>query len=209
MEHTFAYRWQRGTQRGTEENAKLVPGRGVATLNATWYKCHKPGHHDYHLTEASRTNICSLHVIHIFAQNQIQKNEPINDNWILLDTCSSVSVMKNVYLENIQNCNTGGKVLMLTNGGHLSFSQMRSLLLLPMIVHMNESSMVNILFFRICQQYGSAHQDGHIKGKGRKCSQQRKFFSFQRVFSKQILMNQAWSLILVLFLLTPSFIYPQ
>ena len=55
--------------------------------------------------------------------------------------------MKNVYLENIQNCNAGGKVLMLTNGGHLSFSQMRSLLLLPMIVHMNESSMVNILFF--------------------------------------------------------------
>ena len=36
---------------------------------------------------------------------------------------------------------------MLTNGGHLSFNKMGDLLLLTMKVHINESSMANILYF--------------------------------------------------------------
>ena len=36
---------------------------------------------------------------------------------------------------------------MLTNGVHLSFNQMKDLLQLPMKVHINESSMENILSF--------------------------------------------------------------
>ena len=36
---------------------------------------------------------------------------------------------------------------MLTNGGHPYFGQMGDLLLLPMKVHINESSMADILYF--------------------------------------------------------------
>ena len=36
---------------------------------------------------------------------------------------------------------------MLTNGGHISFNHMGELLLLPMIIHINELSMANVISF--------------------------------------------------------------
>ena len=49
--------------------------------------------------------------------------------------------------KNLKNCNPEEKLLMLTNGGHISFNNMGYLLLLPMKVHINETYMANILYF--------------------------------------------------------------
>ena len=46
---------------------------------------------------------------------------------------------------------------MLTNGGHLSFNQMGDLLQLPMKVHINESSMANILPFAEVANIAGVH----------------------------------------------------
>ena len=45
------------------------------------------------------------------------------------------------------NSNAKGKIIMLTNREHLYFNHMGELLLLIMQVHINESSMANILHF--------------------------------------------------------------
>ena len=89
MGHTFTQR--KGV---TEDNTTLVPGKYGKTLNDTCYNCRKPGHLAYNLPEAGRKGTCSLQAVHTFSQKKIQQNEPINDNWVLLDTCSSASVLK-------------------------------------------------------------------------------------------------------------------
>ena len=120
----------------------------------------KQGHLADNCSEAARTGICSLLVIQNFSQNQIQQIYPINNNWVLLGTCSLASVLKNAYLaKNVRNCNSDDKLLMLTNSRHLSFNQMGDLLLLPMKFHINKSIMENILYF--AEVYGIAGV--HIK----------------------------------------------
>ena len=46
---------------------------------------------------------------------------------------------------------------MLTNARHISFNQMEDLLLLPMKVHTNESSMANILYFAEVSNISGLH----------------------------------------------------
>ena len=94
----------------------------------------------------------------VVAQNKIYKNEPINNNWLFLDTCSSTSIIKNAYLaKNVKNCNSEEKFLMLTNGRNPSFKNMGDLLLLPMKFHINESSMENILYFSEVANISGVH----------------------------------------------------
>ena len=71
---------------------------------------------------------------------------------------SSSSVLKNASLAtNVRNCNSEEKLLMLTNGGHLSYNQMGDLLQFPMKVHINESSMANILPFAEVANMAGVH----------------------------------------------------
>ena len=116
-------------QEGTEENWTLVPGTDGTTLNATCYNCSTPGNLAYNCSEAGRTGTCFIQVTHRFLHTKVQHNEPINNNWILLDTCYSASVLKmHLWQKNVHKCKADEKLLMLTNGGHLSFYQMAELL---------------------------------------------------------------------------------
>ena len=55
---------------------------------------------------------------------------------------------------------------MLTNGGHISFNNMRHLILLPMKVHINESSMEKILYFSDVANIAGVHiKTNKSKGK--------------------------------------------
>ena len=99
MGNDFAWQLQEDTQGGTKENTTLVHGRNRTTLNDACYNCRNPSHLAYNFSEACRTGKCYLQVIYIFAQNKIQQNNPINKNWVLLETYSSASVLKNVSLE--------------------------------------------------------------------------------------------------------------
>ena len=153
MGHTFTQH-----KKGTEYNASKVLGKDRTTLNSTCYNCCKPGHLAYSCPDAGRIGTCSFQVIHSFAQKQIQKNDPIDNNWVLLEMFSSSSVLKNASLAtNVRNCNSEEKLLMLTNGGHISFNQMGDLLQLPMKVHINESSLANILPFAEVSNIAGVH----------------------------------------------------
>ena len=55
------------------------------------------------------------------------------------------------------NATSEEKLLMLMNGGHLSFNKMGDLLLLPMKFHINESSMANILYFAEVDNIAGVH----------------------------------------------------
>ena len=94
MGHTFTQH-----KGGTEDNATLVSGKDGTTLNAMCYNFRDLGRPEYNFPEAGRTFKCSSQVIHTFAQKQIHKNGPINDNLELLDICSSASVIKWIFGE--------------------------------------------------------------------------------------------------------------
>ena len=70
----------------TEDNKTLVQGKYGKTLNAACYNCRNLGHLEFNFPAAGFTGTCSLYVTHIFSQNQIQKNDPINENRVLLVT---------------------------------------------------------------------------------------------------------------------------
>ena len=92
--HTFVQKRQGGTHGGTKENSTLVPGRDRTTLNATCYNYRRTVRLAYSCSDTGCTGTWSLKVIHIFARNKIQKNEQINDNWVVLDLWSWAIVLK-------------------------------------------------------------------------------------------------------------------
>ena len=148
MRHAFSHQRQGCIHGVTKENEKQVPGRDGTTSNATCYNCRKPDQLAYNCSEAGRTVTCSLQVIYNFTQKKIQKNDPMDNNWVLLDTCSSASVLKNASLaKNVTKCNTEDKLVILTNSGHLSFNWMWDLLLLPMSFHDRINYVIIIFIF--------------------------------------------------------------
>jgi hypothetical protein len=72
--------------------------------------------------------------------------EVIDPNWILLDTCSTVSVCCNPNLvQNIKPIANNDGMTIVTNGGSQYFNETADLKLLPMKVHFKEDSLANIL----------------------------------------------------------------
>ena len=56
----------------------------------------------------------------------------INPNWILLDTCSTISSIRNKSLvQNIQPCDSGEELRAYKNGGHQDYDHTATLKLLP------------------------------------------------------------------------------
>ena len=154
--HTFVQQ-RKG---GTKDKSALVPGRDGTILYEMCYNCCKPGYLDYNFSEAGCTGTYSIQVIHSLAQKQIQQNDPINNNYILLDTCSSASVQKNILCpKNICKCESDEICIILTNKGQVYFVKMGELIFLPMIVRMNEYSMANILLFIEVAKIAGVHID--------------------------------------------------
>ena len=102
---TCTFTQQKG---GTKDNATLVLGKDGKTLNAVCYNCRNLG---YNCPGAGCTGTCSLQVVHNFAQNQIQQNEPINDNWVILETCSFESVLKFIFGGECQKLPIRGEII--------------------------------------------------------------------------------------------------
>ena len=70
----------------------------------------------------------------------------IPDSWVLLDTCSTDSVMKSkTMVSNIKQCEANDCLTIFTNGGSQFFDKMGSFKFFPLSVHFNPDSMANIL----------------------------------------------------------------
>ena len=119
---------------------KVVPGNDSRVYpHITCRNCHLPGH--YANQCPSKKNITLAH----FSLTQ-KKMELINKNWLLLDTCSTISVCCNPNLvNNIKPCPPGHEVTVVTNGGAQSFEKEATLNILPIRVHFNHDSLANIL----------------------------------------------------------------
>ena len=72
----------------------------------------------------------------------------IPKSWLLLDTCTTRSVLNNKNkVTSITNCKEDKFLKLHTNGGPAFFKQMAKLKLLPLNVHFNETSMATIISF--------------------------------------------------------------
>ena len=127
------------TQKGV--SSELVPGRdGRVHEGIVCHNCHKEGHYANQCPH-SKKKVTLAHFT--LAQHKL---ELINKNWILLDTCSTVSVFCNSSLvHNIQTCKPGAGLTVVTNGGAQTYDHKAKFNFLPMNVHFNVHSIANIL----------------------------------------------------------------
>ena len=134
---TFA---QTPSMKSVSNNNEVVAGKdGKVYTHVNCHNCHQKGH--YANQCPNKDPITLAH----FSLTQ-KKLELINKNWILLDTCSTVSVFCNDDLvTDIDDCLPGDGITVVTNGGSEHFKQIANLKLLPMRVHFNPDSIANIL----------------------------------------------------------------
>ena len=122
-----------------KDNKNLIPGAdGKTHPHIQCRKCNAWGHY---ANQCEKKNITMAHF------TLAQKNlEVINKNWLLLDSCSTVSVICNPgMVTNITPCQPGQGITVVTNGGAQSFDKTASLNIHPMTVHFNPYSLANIL----------------------------------------------------------------
>ena len=127
------------TQRG-QSTSEATPGNdGRVFKHIDCYNCGKKGH--YANNCPVKKNITLAHFT--LTQKQL---ELINKKWILLDSCSTVSVCCNPDLvSDVLPCKRGGAITVVTNGGVQDFNEEATLKLLPLKVHFNEQSLANIV----------------------------------------------------------------
>ena len=80
----------------------------------------------------------------------IQNGNLIKKTWITFDGCSTYSVTKQLdYVEDVNNCAKHEELRVLTNGGSLLFDITRRLNILPLNVHVNDSSLATIISLKM------------------------------------------------------------
>jgi hypothetical protein len=126
----------------------MVPGRNGKIIPLQCYNCQAYGHVANNCPEErqerGKQGIGCAQII--LTQQGGETQNVINHNWILLDTCSTASVCSNIDLVNdIQDCDPSDVLHIVTNGGTQSFKKTGTLKVLPLQVHVNPSSLANIL----------------------------------------------------------------
>ena len=118
-----------------------MPGRdGKVHEGIVCHNCHKEGHYANQCPH-SKKKVTLAHFV--LAQHKL---ELINKNWVLLDTCSAVSVFCNSSLvHGIKECKPGAGLTVVRNGGLQTYNHTERFNFLPMNVHFNVHSIANIL----------------------------------------------------------------
>ena len=118
-----------------------MPGVDGKIHNIICHNCNQPGHYANKCPIVPKRHTTLAH----FTLTQ-QKLEIINKNWLLLDSCSMVSVVCNPALvHGIKTCAPGQSVTVITNGGAQTFEKTATLNALPLSVFFNPYSLANIL----------------------------------------------------------------
>ena len=135
---------QRKTSNDGANSNSPIPGRnGKVYDDIECYNCNERDHYSDQCTKADRRNKNVILAQFILTQ---QDMEVVNKHWLLLDTCSTVSVCCNSSLiTNIQQCASGDEMTIITNGGKQHYNSTAELKILTMQVHYNSTSLANIL----------------------------------------------------------------
>ena len=123
-----------------KQGGTAVPGQDNRFFeHITCHGCQERGHYRNQCPTQKNVTLTQ------FVLNQ-QQLATINPNWILLDTCSTVSVFCNRKLiHDIQPCEPNQELHIITNGGSETFPYTATSNLLPIPVHFNPHSLANIL----------------------------------------------------------------
>ena len=137
---------------GPPQGTTLVPGKDGSTRPVQCYSCNAWGHISPNCpeNESEQTGRSLLQIGKCLTQCDVNKNMLqgglIDKNWLLLDSCSTMSCICNKELvENITTCKDTEVTRVYTNGGHVDYTRKANLQILPFEVFFNESSMANIL----------------------------------------------------------------
>ena len=79
--------------------------------------------------------------------NYVTTTNITNPNWIFLNTCSTISYVRNNIVKNIQPCDTGEELRAYTTGVHQYYNNTTTFNMLPFEVFFNEQSLTNIISF--------------------------------------------------------------
>ena len=122
------------------QNSKAVPGRdGRLFEHIKCHGCDTYGHYKNQCPKARDVVLAQF----VLSQHELTS---INPNWILLDTCSTVSVYCNEHLvHNLKPCQPHQELDIITNGGSETFTSMATANIVPITVHFNPRSLANIL----------------------------------------------------------------
>ena len=110
------------------------------------YNCDRHGHISYNCPEVSKKGINITQMRLTLTQSNDGENDLINENWILLDTCSTVNVCKNVSIvTGVRKCHEGEELTIVTNGGSQKYDQIGFFKYLSLPIYYNPKSIANIL----------------------------------------------------------------
>jgi hypothetical protein len=136
----------------SESNETIVPGTDGKVFDVKCFGCQSRGHYRDKCPTATtegNTTPSLAQIVTSFAQQQGVNKDIIDRYWAILDTCSGASVFRNRSLvKDVKACAPSEVLTVLTNGGSKTFTKKGTCVFLPVTVHLNESSMANILAFR-------------------------------------------------------------
>ena len=142
-------------QASREEQGTCVPvagSDGRSLPNITCYNCDTPGHYAGQCPEPDRREqgqqgSSSVTFGISMVQNESDRDIAlIDENWILLDTCSTHCVGCNSDLiSNIRNCTDEEMLTISTNGGSLVYDKIGTSNLMPVEMYYNPKSIANVL----------------------------------------------------------------
>ena len=73
----------------------------------------------------------------------------VSNNWILLESYSIISCAKNdSFVSKVTVISSEEHLCVYSNGGHIEYTMMGILDILPMDIYVNDSSMANILYLK-------------------------------------------------------------
>ena len=107
-----------------------------------------PGHPSgrFPLSYCHRTRTQSLQLGYYFSQNKSVQKDLINLNWVLFESCLTVSSVMNPYIiSDINYCHPNTSIHVFTNVGNLDYNQSSTMYLFPLIVFYNPDCISNIL----------------------------------------------------------------
>ena len=136
------------TRKNEDNSDEIVPGRDDETKsNIKCFECQFHGHYRGDCLYEGRVGVITVQLGHIFTQEEEMVDIP--KSWVLLDTCSVVSVTNNTNLvTNIRDCEHHEYLKAMTNRGSQLYKRLADMILFPIVVHFKKDSMASILSFK-------------------------------------------------------------